>query len=139
VIPDYRKILKKQYKKGKFLIKRRLNQNNDFKKIYDLFYCDKFIAFFDTNELTKNYGYESRLGYHYALAKDSKLKTAAHVTFKTTHSGLRIDSIVITNLKILSNFVFSKRVLVEKTEKHLDIRYVTFSSPERLNEYLLNF
>jgi hypothetical protein len=136
---DYIKIFKRQYKKGRFLIKQRPNRNNYFNKMYDVFYCDVFIAYFDTNSIRDDSNY-ARYGCHYTLAVNRKLKPTAHIEFKTTHSGIRLDSVKIINIELLAKFSFTKRVLVEITEKPaLDIKYVTFSSPERLNEYMMNF
>jgi len=136
---DYRKILKRQYKKGKFLIKQRPNCNDDFMKIYDVFHCGIYIAFFDTNSMRNDSDY-ARYGRHYTLAVNNKLKPTVHIEFKTTHSGIRFDCAQIINQELLAQFCFTKRVLIEKTEKPaLDIKYVTFSSPERLNEYMMTF
>jgi len=133
---DYRKILKRQYKKGKFLIKQRPNCNNDFKKTYDVFHCGICIAFFDTNSIR-----ESVSGWKFfTMAVNGKLKPTVHIDFKKTYAGIRIDFIEIINPILLAQFCFTKKVLIEKVENPcLNIKYMTFSSQERFNEYLMTF
>jgi len=132
---DYRKILKKHYKKGKFTIIQRPNCNNDFKKIYDVFHCGVYIACFDTNSIRESFS-----GYRfYIVAVNKKFKPTVHIDFNKTHVGVRIDFIEIINPELLAQFYFTKKVLIEKTEKPMGIEHITFSSPERLNEFMMTF
>ena len=132
---DYRKILKKHYKKGKFTIIQRPNCNNDFKKLYDVFHCGIYIAFFDTNSIRKN---EDSWKF-FTMAVNKKLKPTVYIEFATTHPGIRLNYIEIINPELLAQFSFTKKVLIEKIEKPIDVKHVTFSSPERLNEYMMTF